>query len=138
MDSSGKYLDTRRMFLGRRISAVRCTNTERALQLLRRDTLWSPACIIIHTDTNNLRALQQHTAGAVRKVAAVRATQEFPESRVVICILLCRVDTPPHLIAAVNAKITKGCATLLSVHLAHHPILGPWPLAPGSRSLLSP
>ncbi|KAJ8418945.1 hypothetical protein AAFF_G00004440 [Aldrovandia affinis] len=108
------------MFLGWRVSAVRCMNTER-------DTLWSPACVIIHTGTNDLRALQQHTAMAVRKVA-VRATQEFPESRVVISTLLPRVDTPPHLIATVNVEIAKGCATLPSMHLAHHPTLGPWHL----------
>ncbi|KAJ8411961.1 hypothetical protein AAFF_G00142280 [Aldrovandia affinis] len=126
MNSHGKCLDTRRLFPGWRVRAVRCSNTERALQLLRRDTLGSPVCIIIHTGINNLRALQQHTATAVKKVA-VRATQEFPESRL-ISTLLPRVDTPPHLIAAVNAEIAKGCATLPSVHLAHHPILGPWHL----------
>ncbi|KAJ8372302.1 hypothetical protein AAFF_G00290880 [Aldrovandia affinis] len=26
---------------------------------------------------------------------------------------------------AVNTEITKGCATLPSMHLVHHPILGP-------------
>ncbi|KAJ8347015.1 hypothetical protein SKAU_G00284160 [Synaphobranchus kaupii] len=127
MDSNGKHLDTHKMFLVRRVSSVCCANTGQALQLLKRDTLGTPACIVIHTGTNDLRALQQHTARAVRKVA-VRATQEFPDSRVVISTLLPRADTPPHIIASINAEITRGCATLPSVHLVHHPALGPWHL----------
>ncbi|KAJ8361325.1 hypothetical protein SKAU_G00178500 [Synaphobranchus kaupii] len=108
MDSNGKQLDTRRMFPGRRVSSVRCANTEQALQLLKRDTLGSPACIVIHTGTNDQRALQQHTTRAVRKVA-VRATQEFPDSRVVISTLLPRADTPPHIITSINGDHQRMC-----------------------------
>ncbi|KAJ8358686.1 hypothetical protein SKAU_G00152110 [Synaphobranchus kaupii] len=108
MDSNRKHLDTRRMFPGRRVSSVRCANTEQALQLLKRDTLGTPSCIVIHTGTNDLRALQQHTARAVRKVA-VRATQEFPDSRVVISTLLPRADTPPHIIASINRDHQRMC-----------------------------
>ncbi|MGH0188053.1 UNVERIFIED_CONTAM: hypothetical protein FKN15_027687 [Acipenser sinensis] len=57
----------------------KCTNTERALQLLNRDTLGSPSCIVIHTGTNDLGSLRHDTAKAVRRVAE-RATQEFPDS----------------------------------------------------------
>ncbi|KAJ8358781.1 hypothetical protein SKAU_G00153060 [Synaphobranchus kaupii] len=103
-----KHLDTRRMFPGRRVSSVRCANTEQALQLLKRDTLGTPACIVIHTGTNDLRALQQHTARVLRKVA-VRATQEFPDSRVVISTLLPRADTPPHIIASINRDHQRMC-----------------------------
>ncbi|KAJ8332491.1 hypothetical protein SKAU_G00422800 [Synaphobranchus kaupii] len=108
MDSNGKHLDTWRMFPGRRVSSVRCANTEQALQLLKRDTLGTPVCILIHTGANDLRALQQHTARAVRKVA-VRATQEFPDSRVVISTLLPRADTPPHIITSINGDHQRMC-----------------------------
>ncbi|RXM34849.1 hypothetical protein EOD39_4479 [Acipenser ruthenus] len=127
IDSNGKYLDMRRLFPSRRVNNIRCTNTERALQLLNRDTLGSPSCIVIHTGTNDLGSLRHDTAKAVRRVAE-RATQEFPDSRVVISTLLPRADTHPHTINAVNAEITRGCAALPNVHLAHHPTVGPWHL----------
>ena len=92
------------MFPGRRIRALRCANTGQALRLLKRDALGSPARIVIHTGTNDPRALQRHTARALRK-AAVRATQELPDSRVVTSTLLPRADTPPHIIAAIKSQI---------------------------------
>ncbi|MGH0148980.1 UNVERIFIED_CONTAM: hypothetical protein FKN15_041936 [Acipenser sinensis] len=127
IDSNGKYLDTRRLFPGRQVNKIRCVNTERALQLLDRHTLGSPACIIIHTGTNDLGSLRQHTGRAMKRVAE-RASLEFPDSRVVISTLLPRADTPPHIIDAINSELARGCATLPNVHLAHHPAVGPWHL----------
>ncbi|MGH0124272.1 UNVERIFIED_CONTAM: hypothetical protein FKN15_017959 [Acipenser sinensis] len=127
IDINGKYLDMRRLFPSRRVNNICCTNTERALQLLNRDTLGSPSCIVIHTGTNDLGSLRHDTAKAVRRVAE-RATQQFPDSRVIISTLLPRADTHPHTINAVNAEITRGCAALPNVHLAHHPTVGPWHL----------
>ncbi|MGH0127401.1 UNVERIFIED_CONTAM: hypothetical protein FKN15_011138 [Acipenser sinensis] len=76
IDSNRKYLDMRRL---RCVNNIRCTNTERALQLLNRDTLGSLSCTVIHTGTNDLGSLRHDTAKTVRRVAE-RATQEFPDS----------------------------------------------------------
>ncbi|XP_039605499.1 uncharacterized protein LOC120526407 [Polypterus senegalus] len=127
IDSNGKYIDTRRLFPGRRVTKIHCTNTERAMQLLSPDTLGNPRCIIVHTGTNDLASLHQNTAKAVKRVAE-RATLEFPEARVVISTLLPRADTPLHTINLVNAEIARGCAMLPNVHLAHHPAVNPWHL----------
>ncbi|RXM29900.1 hypothetical protein EOD39_18584 [Acipenser ruthenus] len=117
IDSNGKYLDTRRLVPGHQVNKICCVNTEQAMQLLDRRTLGSPFCIVIHTGTNDLGSLRQHTSRAMKRVAD-RASLEFPDSRVVISTLLPLADTPQHMIDAINTD----------VHLAHHPAVGPWHL----------
>ncbi|RXM97609.1 Enhancer of rudimentary-like [Acipenser ruthenus] len=97
MGNTLKHLDTPRLFPGHQVNKIRCVNTERALQLLDRHTLGSPACIVIHTGIIDLDSLYQHTGRAMKRVAE-RASLEFPDSRVVISTLLPRVDTPPYII----------------------------------------
>lgn len=130
MDSNGKFIDPAKLFPGQTVRATRCRNTARALELLDRGTLGSPRCIVIHTGTNDLSSLQHNTARAVRRVAE-KASQEFPDARVVISTLLPRADTPPHVIFSINAEIARGCAALPNVHLAHHPTLRPWHMYDG-------
>lgn len=74
MDSTGKYLDTKRLFPG-----LNTTATGHAME----DTLGSPQYIVVHTGTNELHTLHRGTAEAINKVAE-RASREFPDSRVII------------------------------------------------------
>ncbi|KAJ8349129.1 hypothetical protein SKAU_G00277180 [Synaphobranchus kaupii] len=78
----------------KQVKVTRCSNTARALELLKRDTLGSLNYVIVHTGTNNLHRLRQNTAHAVRRMAE-KASREFPDSRVVISTLLPRTDVPP-------------------------------------------
>ncbi|KAI4885658.1 hypothetical protein NFI96_003646 [Prochilodus magdalenae] len=124
MDSNRRFLDPQKLFPGHQVTARRCSTTSHAHQLLKKEALGCPQCIIIHTGTNDLQNHWTNTAEAVRKVAE-RASTEFPESRIVISTLLARSDTPPHVINSINAEISRGCATLPNVHLAHHPTITP-------------
>ena len=63
---------------------------------------------MIHTGTNDLHSLQKDSAEAVRKIAE-QASQEFPETCIVVYTLLPRTDTPPHVIHDINIEIRKGC-----------------------------
>ncbi|KAJ8366027.1 hypothetical protein SKAU_G00148580 [Synaphobranchus kaupii] len=130
MDSNGKFIEPKKLFPGKQVKVTRCSNTARALELLKRDTLGSPNYVIVHTGTNDLHRLRQNTAHAVRRMAE-KASREFPDSRVVISTLLPRTDVPPHVIRDINAEIARSCAALPNVHLAHHPTIGPWYLYDG-------
>ncbi|KAJ8366346.1 hypothetical protein AAFF_G00361140 [Aldrovandia affinis] len=127
MDSNGKYLDTKRLFPGLITRAKRCRNTGQAMELLRQDTLGNPQYIVVHTGTNDLHTLHRETAEAMTKMAK-RASREFPNSRVVISPLLPRTDTPPHVIHEINMEISRSCAALPNIHLAHHTNIGTWDL----------
>ncbi|KAJ8369692.1 hypothetical protein SKAU_G00097200 [Synaphobranchus kaupii] len=83
--------------------------------------------IIIHTGTNDLRAEQKRVGSRVRRVAE-RATETFPNAKITISSLLPRKDFHSLTIQRVNAEISRGCALLPNVHLAHHPTIGPWDL----------
>ncbi|KAJ8332483.1 hypothetical protein SKAU_G00422720 [Synaphobranchus kaupii] len=124
MDSNGKFIEPKKLFPGKQVKVTHCSNTARALELLKRDTLGSPNYVIVHTGTNDLHRLRQNTAHAVRRMAE-KASREFPDSRVVISTLLPRTDVPPHVIRDINAEIARSCAALPNVHLAHHPTIGP-------------
>ncbi|XP_076828562.1 uncharacterized protein LOC143474829 [Brachyhypopomus gauderio] len=124
MDSNRRFLDPQKLFPGHTITAKRCSTTGHTLQLLKKEALGCPQCIIIHTGTNDLHTQRSNTAEAVRKVAE-RASTEFPESRIIISTLLARSDTPPHVISSINAEISRGCASLPNVHLAYHHSITP-------------
>ncbi|KAL7868463.1 hypothetical protein SRHO_G00098470 [Serrasalmus rhombeus] len=122
MDSNRKFLEPQTLFPGHQVTAKHCSTTSHAHQLLKKETLGTTQCIIIHTGTNDLHTQQNNTAEAVRRVAE-RASAEFPESRIVISTLLACSDTPPHVINGINVEISRGCATLPNVHLAYHPTI---------------
>ncbi|KAJ8362796.1 hypothetical protein SKAU_G00116270 [Synaphobranchus kaupii] len=130
MDSNGKFLEAKRLFPGQEVQAIRCSNTGRAMELLKREKLGNPSCIVVHTGTNDLCNMHHRTASAVWKVAE-RAAQLFPDSRVVMSTLLPRADTPPHILQEINSEIARGCATLPNVHLAHHSTIHSWHLYDG-------
>ncbi|KAJ8348904.1 hypothetical protein SKAU_G00274930 [Synaphobranchus kaupii] len=119
MDSNGKFLEAKRLFPGQEVQAIRCSNIGRAMELLKREKLGNPSCIVVHTGTNDLCNMHHRTASAVWKVAE-RAAQLFPDSRVVMSTQLPRADTPPHILQEINSEIARGCAMLPNVHLAHH------------------
>ncbi|XP_034404702.1 uncharacterized protein LOC117741650 [Cyclopterus lumpus] len=129
-DSNGKYLDTKRLFPGQRVLFKHCSTTRQAMKLLKRETLNNPQCLVIHTGTDDLHTLHKDTAEAVRKMAE-QASEEFPNTRIVISTLLPRTDMPPHVIHDINMEIRRGCAALPNVHLAHHPTIGTWDLYDG-------
>ncbi|MGH0119404.1 UNVERIFIED_CONTAM: hypothetical protein FKN15_022539 [Acipenser sinensis] len=122
IDSNGKYLNQRRLFPSSRVAKFWCPTTERALQLLCQSTLRDPEHIIIHTGTNDLGSQGENVAESVRRVAE-KATKEFPGAKIVISTLLPREDVPQHTIQRINSDISRGCALLPNVHLAHHPTL---------------
>ncbi|KAJ8340983.1 hypothetical protein SKAU_G00332740 [Synaphobranchus kaupii] len=111
-----------KLFPGQQVKATRCSNTARALELLKRDTLENPRCILVHTGTNDLHRLRHNTTQAVRKVAE-KASQEFPNTRVVISTLLPRANISTHIIRDINTEITRSCAALPNVPIT--PPLGP-------------
>ncbi len=119
-DSNGKFLDTNKLFPGKKVLSKRCSTTGQAMKLLKKETLKSPQCLVIHTGTNDLHSLRKDTAEAVKKMAE-QASREFPNTRIVVSTLLPRTDTPPHVIHDINMEIRRGCATLPNVHLALHP-----------------
>ncbi len=91
-----------------------------ALQQLKRENLGEPNHI--HVGTNDLRAQQERVADSVTRVA-IKATQTFPTSEIVISTILPRSDFHPCTIQQVNADISRSCAEFQNVHLAHHPAL---------------
>ncbi|KAJ8348970.1 hypothetical protein SKAU_G00275590 [Synaphobranchus kaupii] len=72
--------------------------------------------------TNDLRTQQERVAESVRRVAE-RATQTFPSSKITISTILPRTDFHPQTIQRINAAISRGCAPMPNVHIAHHPTL---------------
>ncbi|XP_048116554.1 platelet-activating factor acetylhydrolase IB subunit beta homolog [Alosa alosa] len=122
MDSNRRFLDLQRLFPKHKVTVRPCSTTEHAQQLLRKDALGNPQCIIIHTGTNDLHTLGAATTEALMKVAE-KASREFPASHIVILTLLPRRDTTPHVINGINAEISRRCATLPNVHLAHNPTI---------------
>ena len=129
-DSNGKFLDTSRLFPGRKVLSKRCSTTGQAIKLLKKETLGSPQCLVIHTGTNDVHSLRKDTAGAMKKMAE-QASMEFPDTRIVVSTLLPRTDTPPHVIHDINMEVRRGCSTLPNVHLAFHPTIGTWDLYDG-------
>jgi len=130
VDSNGKFLDTNKLFPGKKVLSKRCSTTGQAMKLLKKETLKSPQCLVIHTGTNDLHSLRKGTAEAVKKMAE-QASKEFPDTRIVISTLLPRTDIPPHAIHDINMEIRRGCATLPNVHLAVHPTISIWDLYDG-------
>ena len=61
-------------------------------------------------------------ADCVRRVAQT-ATQAFPSTKITISTILPRRDIHPATIQKINAEISRGCALMANVHLAHHPNL---------------
>lgn len=122
MDSNRRFLDLQRLFPRHKVTAKPCSTTQHALQLLKREVLGDPQCIVIHTGTNDLHTLKAGTAEALQKVAE-KANREFPRSRIVISTLLPRYDTAPHIINGINTEVSRRCATLPNVHLAHNPTI---------------
>ncbi|CAM4619805.1 unnamed protein product [Leuciscus chuanchicus] len=96
MDSNGKFINQKQLFPNHKSSKLWCPNTESALQQLSKETLGDPSHIIIHVGTNDLRTQQERVA---------------------------QTDFHPCTIQRVNTDISRGCAGMPNVHLAHHPTL---------------
>ncbi|KAJ8373964.1 hypothetical protein SKAU_G00045440 [Synaphobranchus kaupii] len=101
-----------------------CPKTQDAFRILSDPKFGTPTYIIIHTGTNDLRSEQERVGGLVCRVAE-RATEAFPNSKIILSTLLPRKDFHPATIQRVNADITRGCALLPNVHLAHHSTILP-------------
>ena len=127
IDSNGKFINEEQLFPGMKVSKIWCPRAKDALHILSRPDFGSPKHIVIHTGTNDLREEQERVGGLLRRVAE-RASESFPSSKITISALLPRRDFHPLTIQRVNAEISRGCALLPNVHLAHHPTIGPWDL----------
>lgn len=124
IDSNGKFLQEEKLFPGRKTTKIWCPRTRDAHQILSGNILDKPTCIIIHTGTNDLRAEQERVGGLVCSVAQ-RAAENFPSAKIIVSTLLPRKDFHPATIQKVNAEISRGCALIPNVHLAHHSNIGP-------------
>ncbi|KAJ8349102.1 hypothetical protein SKAU_G00276910 [Synaphobranchus kaupii] len=118
-DSNGKYLNESRLFPGRKVIKLCCPTTQTALELLSEQRLGHAKHVLIHTGTNDLSTRRIDVAKALKQVAA-KATQEYPAAKVTISTLLPRTDVPQRIIHSINAEVSRGCALLPNVHLAHH------------------
>ncbi|KAL0170992.1 hypothetical protein M9458_035588, partial [Cirrhinus mrigala] len=125
IDSNGKSINEKQLFPGHKTIKLWCPKTDTALQQLSRENLGEPSHIIIHVGTNYLRAQQERVADSVTRVA-IKATQTFPTSKVVISTILPISDCHPRTIQRVNADISRRCAGMPNIHLAHHPTLDHW------------
>ncbi len=122
MDTNGKFMNEKQLFPNHKTLKLWCPNTESALQQLVREKLGDPSHIIIHVGTNDLRSKQERVAQSVTQVA-IKATQAFPTSKILISTFLPRTDFHPRTIQRVNTDISRGCAGIPNVHLIHHPTL---------------
>lgn len=120
MDSNGKFLQGEKLFPGRKTTKLWCPKTGDALRILSDSSFGTPSHIIIHTGTNDLRREQERVGQLICRVAE-KATEIYPNTKITISTLLPRRDIHPDTIQRVNADISKGCARLSNVHLAHHP-----------------
>ncbi|TNN35177.1 hypothetical protein EYF80_054658 [Liparis tanakae] len=111
-------------FSGPRVPSKHCSTTGQAMNLLKKETLHNPECLVIH-HTDDLDTLHKDTAEAVRKMAEL-ASEGFPNTRIIIIsTLLPRTDTPPHVVHEMNMDIRR-CAARPNVHPSHHPTIGTW------------
>ncbi len=122
MDSNGKFLQEEKLFPGRKATKIWCPKTGDALRILSDSSFGTPSHIIIHTGTNDLRREQERVGQLICRLAE-KATETYPNTKITISTLLPRRDIHPDTIQRVNADISKGCARLPNVYLAHHPSL---------------
>ncbi len=54
-----------------------------------------------------------------------QSTQHFPEARITLSALLPRTDVPFHMIHGNNVELSRSCALISNVHLAHHKDIRP-------------
>ncbi|KAL1261294.1 hypothetical protein QQF64_006559 [Cirrhinus molitorella] len=68
--------------------------------------------------------MKGHVAPVIREVA-IRATQHFPEAKITLSTLLPRPDVPFHVIHGNNVELSRSCALIPKVHLAHYKDIRP-------------
>ncbi len=124
IDSNGKYVNEKLLFPNMMPQKIWCPNTKSAFQVLSDKKLNENYKHIIHTGTNYLRAMKGHVAPVMRELA-IRATQRFPDARITLSALLPRTDVPFHVIHGNNVELSRSCALIPNVHLAHHKDIRP-------------
>ncbi len=125
IDSNGKYVNEKLLFPNMMAQKIWCPNTKSAFQVMSDKNLnENYKHIIIHTGTNDLRAMKGHAAPVMRELA-IRATQCFPEARITLSALLPRTDVPFHVIHGNNVELSRSCALIPNVHLIHHKDIRP-------------
>ncbi|KAL6462592.1 hypothetical protein MHYP_G00290140 [Metynnis hypsauchen] len=72
--------------------------------------------------TNDLRAQQERVAISLRAVIE-KASNTFPNSKIIISTLLPCKDFHPYTIQKISASIARECALRPNTHLAHPPTL---------------
>ncbi|KAE8297665.1 hypothetical protein D5F01_LYC04303 [Larimichthys crocea] len=122
IDSNGKFLNEKKLFPNHKVAKLWCPNSQHAMELLSEERLGSPSHIIIHTGTNELRTQQERVSESLRQMIE-KASNTFPNSRVVISTLLPRKDFHPGTIHRINSSVSRDCVLKPNVHLAHHPTL---------------
>ncbi|XP_026076504.1 uncharacterized protein LOC113054918 [Carassius auratus] len=125
IDSNGKYINQKLLFPKMKAQKMWCPNTSKALQILSDKNLNETyKHIIIHTGTNDLGAAKGNVAPVLRELA-IRASERFPEAQITLSTLLPRTDVPFHVIHGNNVELSRTCALIPNVHLAHHKDIRP-------------
>lgn len=117
MDTNIKNINAEQMFQQHlyEVSLKQINNYEDALKQL--DTQETPKVIIVHIAP--VKFYKEDTVRALYNIAK-KASTKYPLARIIISMLLPRIDTPLPIINEVNQEICKKCGTLHNVHIAHH------------------
>ncbi|XP_005950651.1 uncharacterized protein LOC102299890 isoform X1 [Haplochromis burtoni] len=119
IDSNGKFINEKKLFPRHKVFKVDCPNTQKAIQILSEEDLGTPSIIIIHTGCHQLRREQDRLSESLKRVIE-KASNTFPESRVVMSALLPVRNMHPDTINKINTKLEKECESLPQIHFAKH------------------
>ncbi|KAL4007974.1 hypothetical protein ACER0C_001826 [Sarotherodon galilaeus] len=122
IDSNGKFIREKKLFPRDKVAKFDCPNTQKAIELLSEEHLGTPTHIIIHTGSSQLRQEQDRLSESLTGVIE-KASNTFPESRVVMSALLPMKNMHCDTINKINSRLEKECEELPNVHFAKHPTI---------------
>ncbi|XP_039462410.1 uncharacterized protein LOC120436091 [Oreochromis aureus] len=119
IDSNGRFISETKLFPRDKVVKFDCPNTQKAIELLSEEHLGTPTHIIIHTGSSQLRREQDRLSESLKGVIE-KASNTFPNSRVVMSALLPMKYMHTDTINKINIKLEKECEKLPNVHFAKH------------------
>lgn len=122
IDSNGRFIREKKLFPRDKVAKFDCPNTQKAIELLAEEHLGTPTHIIIHTGSSQLRQEQDRLSESLKGVIE-KASNTFPESRVVMSALLPMKNMHCDTINKINSRLEKECEKLANVHFAKHPTI---------------
>lgn len=124
IDSNGKYLNTKRLFPGTRVSKIHCSTIEQATGVINDPYFTNPKHIIIHTGTNNIQEQQEVIVDKFLQLTET-AQQKFPQSKLILSCLLPRRDISNNITQQINTELADKTRSKPSIHLAQHHSIPP-------------